>query len=322
MSLIKDNDIVTLRKYVKISFTTTAVKSMPDIDAAERKFLIPILTQEVFDALQGKVDNNDAAWNTLLNICRAAIAPLAVWLDLPFYQASLEDGGLKTTHSDNKQAAHQWEYNRVETALVNKGMAALEDLIEHLLKQGDTYDWEDNKDELCIFRTGTEFSKFVYLNQPNLTFQQLRPLVKEVEDHFIKSAIGDDFYTELLKLAEPKNENKIAIQLIKKAVANYTVVRAVERLPVKITPNGLMATLQDNSEAFNAEAPAKDKSLMILMNSAQREGDAYHVQLMNYVNRTASPEVFETFYDSEFYKPPTTQRIEPNDSRNGVCGLY
>jgi hypothetical protein len=322
MSLIKDNDIATLRKYVKISFTATAVKSMPDIDAAERKFLIPILTQEVFNALQAKVDNNDAAWNTLLNICRAAIAPLAVWLDLPFYQASLEDGGLKTTHSDNKQAAHQWEYNRIETALVNKGMAALEDLIEHLLKNGDEYDWEDDSDDKSIFRTGTEFCKYAGIHQPNLTFQQLKPLIKEVEDHFIRAAIGDDFFEELCKKNSAVLEEKKAIQLIKKAVANYTIARSVERLTVKITPHGLMACLQNDTEAFNAEVPAKDKQLVMLLNSSMRDGDAYQVQLIQYLNKTASLEVFETFYNSEFYKPPTTQRIEPNDSRNGVCGLY
>jgi hypothetical protein len=321
MPLIKDNDIVTLRKYVKIAFTATAVKSMPDIDAAERKYIIPILTQDVFDLLQAKVDNNDASWNTLLNLCRAAVAPIAVWLDLPFYQASLEDGGLKTTHSDNKQAAHQWEYLRIETALVNKGMAALEDLIEHLLKRGSNYQWTDDDDEQSIFRTGKEFTRYLTIHQPNLTFQQLRPLVKEVEDHFIRAAIGDDFYNDLLKLSTPTTTDKIALQLIKKAVANYTGVRCVERLPVKVTPNGLMATLAGNSEAFATDTPAKDNSLDIFMKSCQREGDSYHLQLMQFLNKTASAQVFDKFYSSDYYTAPIATRTEGNDSRSGVCAL-
>jgi hypothetical protein len=321
MSLIKDNDIATLLKYVKMSFTASAIKSMPDLDAAERKFLIPLLTQDVFDALQAQVTANNITWTTLLNLCRAAIAPLAVWLDLPFMQAQIGDGGITTTATANRQAAHQWEYLRIETALVNKGMAALEDLIDHLLLKGDDYEWEDNKDERCIFRTGKEFSRFIYLHQPNLTFQQLRPLIKEVEDHFIRAAMGDDFYDELLKKTEPTGESRIALQLVKKAVANYTIVRAVERLPVKITPNGLMATLQGNSEALAVDAPAKDTSLDMLMKSCQREGDAYQLQLMQYLNKVASAEVFDTFFGSDYYKPPATSRTDPNDNRAGVCAF-
>jgi len=317
--LIKENDITTLRRYVKMSFTATAVKSMPDIDAAERKFLIPILTQPVFNALQAEVDANDATWSTLLNLCRAAIAPLALWLDLPFMQASIEDGGIKTTHSDNKEAAHQWEYRQIETALVNKGMAALEDLIDHLLVNGSNYEWQDRADDNSIFRTGKDFSRYVYLHQPNLTFQQLKPLVKEVEDHFIRPAIGDAFYNSLALLSTPGEGEIKAIQLIKKAVANYTVVRAVERLPVKITPYGLMASLQNNTEG-KADAPAKDNQLSLLMTSSQREADAYLFQLMEYLNKTASALVFNTFFTSAYYII-RLNKIDGNYLRKGVCAL-
>jgi hypothetical protein len=259
--LIKNNDITTLRRYVKMSFTASAVQSMPDLDAAERKFLIPILTQPVYDALQLQVDNNAITWTSLLNICRAAAAPLAVWLDLPFYQASIEDGGVKTTSSEYKQAAHQWEYREIEKALVNKGMAALEDLINHLIANAATYSWTNAEATESFIRTGTEFNKIIFLNQPNLTFQQLKPLMVEVEDHFIRGSIGDDLFEYLRDVTDPTPEEKTAITLIKKAIANYTVVRAVERLPVKITPAGLMASLQNGTEG-NVDKPAADNQLI------------------------------------------------------------
>jgi hypothetical protein len=316
--LIKSTDIVTLKRYVRMTFLAKAVNSMPDMDAAERKFLKPILTQPVLNALQAQVDNNNITWNPLLNLCLAAAAPLAVWLDLPYLQSQITDGGLQST-SDN--APHQWEYNKIETALVNKGMAALEDLIDHLLENGSTYSWNNDDTKESFIRTGKEFSKYVFLHQPNLTFQQLRPLIKEVEDHFIRPAIGDAFFEELRDKATPTNPEKVAQLLIKKTIAQYTVVRAVERLPVKITPNGLMATIQNNSEAFNAEATASDSKLLLLMQAGQREGDAYQVQLMEYLNQTASTSIFNTYFTSTYYTAPYISRPDYNDYRRGVCAL-
>lgn len=315
MPLIKDNDIVTLRRYVRMNFTATAVKSMPDMDAAERKFLVPILTQPVFDALQLQVDAITITWTSLLSLCRAAAAPLAVWLDLPFMQAQISDRGL----SSDDNAAHQWEFVRVETALVNKGMAALEDLIEHLIVSGSTYNWANAESKESFIRTGNEFSKYVYLHQPNLTFQQLKPLMREVEDHYLKAAIGEEFFIELRDNVSPSLQEKAVIQLIKKVIAQFTVVRAVERMPVKITPNGLMAMLQNNTEG-NLETPAAGSQLDRLMKSANREGNAYQMALMQVLNKSASETIFKTFYDSVYYTAPIVV-AENNFYRRGVIGM-
>jgi hypothetical protein len=317
--LIKNNDIVTLKKYVKVNFTATAQMSMPDIDAAERKYLLPILTRPVYTVLQGQVDANTITWNILLNLCRAAIAPLAVLLDLPFLQTQISDGGLKSTGGSD--SPHQWEYLKVEKALANKGMAALENLIEHLIESAATYEWENPAVKESFIKTGNEFSKYATLEQPNLTFQQLKPLLKEAEDHFIIPAIGQQFFNELRDSVNPSAEEQQAILLIKKALVQYTLVRAIERLPVRITPNGLMASILENSEAFNSEPAAGKDKLIMLMQAAQREGDAYHIQLIEHLNTNANPGVFKTFFESKLYKAPATQTQDANYFRNGVCAL-
>lgn len=230
-------------------------------------------------------------------------------------QAQLSDGGLKS--DDN--AAHQWEFARVEAALVNKGMAALEDLIEHLLMSGGAYSWANASTKESFFRTGNEFSQYVYLHQPNLTFQQLKPLIREVEDHYIKAAIGDDFFAELRDKVNPSVAEMSAIRLIKKVIAQFTVVRAVERMPVKITPNGLMAMIQTNSEG-HPETPAEGSQLDRLMKSGNREGNAYQMELMQLLNKYASLSVFTTFFNSEYYRQPA-ETAENNFYRRGVIGM-
>lgn len=309
MPLIKDNDIVTLRKYVKMSFTTTSVNSMPDLDGAEREYLIPILGDEVYAELDDQVQTNTVTWGSLLNLCRAAIAPLAVYSDLPFMQASIEDGGIRTTATDHKQPVHQWEYKNIQQALLDKGSKALDQLIQHLLEKGDDYGWDNADTKASYFRTGADFNKYAPIYQPNVTFQQLKPLIAEVEDHFIRAAIGDAFFEELRDKANPGKEEKYVYVLIKKAIANYTILRAVERLPVKITSYGLLATIENTSRESMPVTPAGSEQLNILMQSAQREGDSYHIQFMQFLNATAaaSDTVFTTFKNSTYYKPPVVK---------------
>lgn len=322
MALIKDNDIATFRKYVRMNFTATAVKSMPDLDAAERKFLYPILTEEVFDVLQAQVTGNAVTWTKLLNLCRAAVAPLAMWLDLPFMQTQLSDSGLKTTSTENTQAAHQWEYREVEKALISKGMEALEDLIKHLIKDGATYSWDNADTKESFFRTGGDFSPdYVYLHYPHLTFQQLKTLVREVERQIVKPIIGEDFFVELRDKVSPTADEKKAIELIKNAIAQLTIVRAVDRMPVKITPYGLMATLQSNTEAA-PDAPADKEQLSILRNAASTEGNKHLVDLIEHLNKNASTEVFSNYYASTYYTAPVVaDTTDYNLLRTSICVL-
>lgn len=304
MALIKENDIVTLRKYVKMSFTTSAVNSMPDLESAERDYLLPIVGTDVYQDLLQQVADNNILWPALLTLCRAAIAPLAVWADLPFMQASIEDGGIKTTFSDHKQAAHQWEYKEIEQALINKGSKILDQLIEHLLIHGAGYGWVNADTTASFFRTGSDFSKYAPIHQANLTFQQLKPLIAEVEDHFIRAAIGNDFFEELRDKQAFTQQEKYAYTLIKKATAQYTIVRAAERLPVKITPYGLLATIENASRETRPATPAAGDQMALLLQSAQREGDSYHVQLKNFLNLNASATLFTTYFTSSYYSAP------------------
>ena len=88
-------------------------------------------------------------------------------------------------------------------------------------------------------------------------------------------------------------------------------------MPVKITPNGLMATLQTNSEAVNKDVPAKDNALERMEKSARRDGDAYHVELLSHLNKKASSNLFKKYFESEHYKPIVVP-VDGNDHRNGI----
>src|SRR5205085_10301872 len=104
MNLI--SDIATLRRYVRISATSSEEIVLPEFDMPEQKFLVPILTQATYDALITNITVE--AWAKLLSFSRAFIAPIAVYYDLPFLQATVTDTGMKVLHSETMTNAPKW----------------------------------------------------------------------------------------------------------------------------------------------------------------------------------------------------------------------
>lgn len=318
-------DIATLRKYVRISYTAANEKNLPDIGSAERQFLIPVLGMQLYAALDASINTppteNAGTWAQLLDFCRAAVAPLAVWLELPFMQVQLEDGGLKTTRTEYKEAAHQWEFIKVESALLDKGSKALEFILEYLPTQKEIFNWS-YQGEKTFIRTGRELSKFVSIDQPNLTFQLMQPILSEVQDHYIINAIGEPFFNYLNSLDTiERPEEKKAATLLKKAIAHYSIARAAERLPVRITRNGLMATLENSSTESNAPTTAKAAQIDALKTNSESLANAYLLQLLDYLNTTATAETFTAFFENKEVYKGAAQRSYAQDVNNNLTGL-
>jgi len=49
MALI--NNITTFKKYVRVVFTSTTDNGLPNMERADRKFIIPVLGQSVYNVL-------------------------------------------------------------------------------------------------------------------------------------------------------------------------------------------------------------------------------------------------------------------------------
>jgi hypothetical protein len=312
--LIPDKN--TARLYVRINFINDN-SSLPDFDLAAQRFLVPIIGQELYDQLTA-----DDAYpeDPLLAKCRSVLAPLGYLMELATIQTQITDSGLRTANTENLQSAHRWEYNEVKEHLADKGAYALENLLQYLFANKDSLTvWTDSDQytEMAklIFVNGTDFCKYFRVLHPYRVWWELRPLISEVEDFYIKSAIGEEFFNELKELEDPSPAEKKVIDLIKKAVAQTTIVKAIEKMAVRITPQGFTVLISAaNNDAANAgdEAP-KDNQLSMLYDSCQRSGDAYLVQLKEYLNENAAADVFTTFFESELYVSPSTTVTNPNE---------
>lgn len=327
MALIKDK--ATLLQFVRINFINDE-SSLPDFELAEERYLIPIIGYDLYDVVIDTADSETPAEPTpqdlldaeLLKKCRAVVAPLAYLLDLPNIQVQLTDAGLRTISTDHMQAAHRWEYNEIKESLMDKGAFAIENLLRFLFKEKDSFpEWTGSNEyqeaDSLLFKTGEEFRKYFPVHQPYRIFWELRPLIREVEDFYVKSAIGEVFYNELRTKTEGNEDEKRVLDLIKKTVAQTTIVKAIEKLSVTITNRGFTLLLgAGNTDSVNSgDTPATNNGLSLLYESCQRSGDAYLLQLKEYLNKKASADLFATFFSSSLYEAPVTCVVSPNANR-------
>lgn len=320
MALI--NNINTFKKYVRVVFTSTTDNGLPNMGRADRKYLIPVLGQSVYDTLNTQVTNNTVTWTTLLDICRSYVAPMAMLLELPTRNIQITDSGIKKTTSQDQDNIFRWEYNELKANLEQQAAEALEELWAHLLAAGSTYTWTNPNTRSKLFQNAIEFkSYYPNLQQPFRVFESLLPIISTVEDHFLKQAIGDAFYTALIAKSSPSDAEKSAIVLIKKAAAFFIVMQSCTQLPVKLTPNGFTIQLSSSDSANQGESAAPDNSLSVLRSSCENTGNAYIKQLKTYLNANATDSVFAEYFASDLYVAPGTTTESPNKNRTGVFGF-
>lgn len=321
MALINTNS--QAKQYVKVLFTNNET-AIPNMTKAERRFIVPILGNDLYDELLTHVEESgtDADLETLLDKVRQALAPLAYWIDLPTIQSQITDAGIRTISNDNMQAAHRWEYEEIKAGLEEDGCWGLEYLLAFLFANASTYSWEPASEYDLIFKHAQEFQKYYPLYQPYRTFQSLRPVIKQIIDQYIISEIGQAFYEELIAEASPSAEQAAAIELIKQAVANLTVMRAVAVLSVKFGADGFTVTLGANTEKPDqGRQHANDNQLSLLLKECQRTGESYLLRLSDYLDATASASIFQTYFASEKYKDPNAVVTDPNSLRKGIFGM-
>jgi hypothetical protein len=323
------NDKNLVKEFVRINFINS-LSSFPNWDVAEQRHLLPLIGEEMYAKLVAIAADNAAndQDKELLKKVRAVIAPLSYLIELPLIHSQLTDAGLRVISTDTMQAAHRWEFNEVKNYFEEAGAFAIENLLKFLFKhKADYAEWTGSEEfkalDALVFKTAADFAWYFPLAQPFRLFWDFRPLIKEVQDFYVVPAIGADFFTELMADAEPSAEQKAAMIIIKKAVAQYTIIKAIEKRSTQIGTQGFtVKVLGAYSEGVDFDKQdAPDSRLSLLYRACERAGDSYLLQLKEDLNKKASAELFNTYYTSDLYEAPATEKQNPNDNRIGIVGF-
>lgn len=293
--------------------------SLPDIEAAEEKYIIPIIGQALYDELHTAYINDalSEAQTQLLQRIRKPLAAYAYYDDLALQHAMITDAGVRRTTTDNMPTAYRWEFEGVKDALLEKATTGVETLLSFLDIHAQTFTaWKESDQYIFrskqLIKNAYEFSSQYKLHQPNRTFNSLMSIMGDVEMMYIHPSIGKEFYTDLLSETNLSDHQKELLILLKKAMAHLTIYHAFEKLTVRMTSYGptIYDRYQDRLETDSQPTP---DLMSFAMKSALRDGQSYLAKAKDYLNRNATADIFPLYFASDFYKP-SQGRKDPNQS--------
>jgi len=309
--------IAQIAKYIPISNTITNAQ-LPQQNTAEAEFIIPVLGQDLFEAMQTEANSIPGSPSALLQKVWAALAFFVYYKNAPYLYTRITESGFKHVTNENVQGAYKHQYYDVQNHMLADGYLALEQLFVFLLENKDDYPLWTGSEAYTrlnknLIKTGTQFTRLYNIYQPNRTFNALQPIMQEVEDMYIVPSIGRAFFEYLRDAPTPTDAEKEVIDLLRKSIANFTIARAVTKLSITIMPEGVtvmqMAGI-DSPVTGSANAPQPDKRMV--QQDAERDGNAYLLRAVEYLNAYASVSVFPLFFASALYVNPATEKVDIN----------
>lgn len=316
MALIKS--ISEVRKYLRVNYTN-AETSIPNMDQAARKFIIPFIGQELYDDLQTQYDAGSAlpAFVKLLRFVQAALVPLAYCHELPLINTQITDLGLKKSISQDTQPIFKHDFYKLQAMLLENGSDGIEAMLTFLEKNSADYPlWmaaEERKDyRSLIVRNATEFRRVYALVHPQRCYMLLQPCIREAQEQYIIPSIGGPFFKELLDIAVPTEEEKRVIELLQRAVVYLSMLSAPAHLSVSLTSTGFTVQSADADLAEPNRTAANESAILRMLQHTERSGLGCLRQAKELLNEKASSITFATYFNSSYYANPAMTKPSLN----------
>lgn len=324
MALIKDKNEV--KKQLPVAYAK-GTGTLPNVELAEERYLVPVLGRELYDTLVSAYDDADPLSETMKKLlirCQAVIVPMAYFLDLPFIQTLLSDNGLIALESENSRKAYKWEFNTALEALQDRGYAAQEALILFLRTNREDYPlWDsspyNSADAFAIIRDGGDLGSVIRLQQPHRCFLLLQPLFNVVAELYLIPALGEEYYTALsnrIRNGGIGSEEKYVLAKLRMAAGRLAMTQAATEMNVRFGAAGftIVDIMRDTPEEGRKNAP--DRQLMRFREEMEKSGQALLQQTVEYLNGKASAAVFPEYYNSSAYSDPATgTNLRPDNGK-------
>jgi hypothetical protein len=232
----EDTFLAEIKKYISASAATSKEKLWSHIEAAERKFILPILGRATYDDLQLFFNNrkqwtsgsgDDVAKTTeLLKLIQLAEINLAYFIGFDLINARISDQGFQRAETEKFKGLYKYQEENVREYFKNTGFNGLDDILQYLEDNMEYFpEWEDS-DAYTLRKTSfigdtKSFNKICDINNSRLIFLRLQPFIQQVLDIDIKVLLGNTIWTALTVELAKNNPD-----------AKYTALAAEIRKPL------------------------------------------------------------------------------------------
>lgn len=193
------------------------------LDSVEMNKIVSLIGFEFYNKMNYKQDELSGKEKQVLIFFQTASGFFAMIKAAKFLRTKMSNTGLNSTKTTNTEKASWFEFIDTVNAYYEGAYEALDNafkLMESTLSDFEL--WTSStayKDyQSLIVNKVSDFQIYYNINESWMTYNALKPLMREVEEEYIKSFLGDcfdelKFKTEIKKILVP-------------AIVNYTVAKS------------------------------------------------------------------------------------------------
>lgn len=292
---------------------------LPFVGDAERQYIVPLIGQEAFDEIADAYDSGGGTLTDdeedLLREIRKPLAAYAMMLYIPHGQLLISPSGIRIANTDTHKTAFKWQIDQIIDEYFELACNRKEELIKWLYTNSATYTTYAASDAFdenhqFILNYASELDKYHPIRRSRATYDSLIPIIRDVETLYIRQAISDDYYDELITKLRSDTltaHDEIILPDLKAAITKLAIAESIKRNVARVEPGGVLtfSRISQSNGGTNQQLAAGDNDKAALIRTCDTFGKAYISKVREYLNTNAGSGTFATFYNSEVYDDPT-----------------
>lgn len=293
----------------KLVSSLSSTSLMPNFDRVEYKYVVPITGPTLYASLVSayNTDTLDADELVLVKHLRLIIAAYAFKDESGLSLLTFGDSGMKKISQGGAEPIRGWEMQRVENTLIEAAMDGTEVVLNYLFDNKSLYpEWtaseQYSKIQSLLIKTATDFNDKYTLFRPSRSFFIMRSVMNDTQRLFIQETTGEALLIYLRDKETPTAKEKVCIELLKKSLAFYTVMKAAKHFSVSFSDGGftILGEKSSNSLESTMNQPTDLKLLEMKIEECDMEGGSYlelarSELVANYTDATVTAEFIAAF---------------------------
>jgi hypothetical protein len=230
--------ITDLKKYVAVVGTLNIEVLEPYINDAQEKYLRKHIGAELLGLIDtwynDTTPETNADYTALLPYLQNPLSKLAMYLAAPSLDLKITDSGFAVVSTQQLAPASDKRVAALREAMLMQGYDSIDALLTFLEENADSYpEWVETEGYTTSYstfvRNTDQFDKIINIGGSRLKFQELRPVMDNVDllqiEPVISKALADAMREEL-KNDAMSDENLVIYPLLQRAEANLAAADA------------------------------------------------------------------------------------------------
>jgi len=312
------------KKFLPVNVTCSFRSIAPAIALCERKYLIPLLGEKLFNKLVNYYNTpkkkKQFCLHELLTLCQFALIRLAFWQEYDILSVSLSDKGAADNAGESRLYRYQAE--ALKDNLKNEGFDQLDAILEFCETNLETLpEFLQSPCHLAtensLIKNTKEFNAIYYINSSRLVFLKMKYFVTSVEELQLRHQLGNAFCLELLT-AEPTIEKYARILSgIKKFVVFMAIAEGIAELHQMPTDRGLIfQTAIANRISEVQYAPVPPEELERIRKEYTKKAELYISGVIDTLKRY--PTDYPAYFAFAGNNAPPTKNIRRDNTNKKI----